>query len=47
MPPRLTPATWTPPLDFNVSSMSLTTCVNGNVNKGGVDEEEPDGAADT
>ena len=27
--PRLTPATVTPPEDFRVSSMSLTTCVNG------------------
>lgn len=27
--PRLTPATVTPPDDFRVSSMSLTTCVSG------------------
>lgn len=39
MPPRVTPATCTPPLDFNVSSMSLTTCVNGYVSNG--DDEEP------
>ena len=38
MPPRVTPATEIPPLDFKVSSMSLTTWVRGEARTNGVTE---------